>query len=153
MSSLVHFVVSFPCTDNGPLAELAREHLQFIAGVDAEAGDDSGVCREAFWFLQHLAERTGLNQGSKGGMVAWGTVGNYTTIERFIATLDNFWLDLYNKRVSDFAPHDHVLVIEQGEDRHARAYEVFCMNESMPPGKRRTDWRVSETRFGWRGVI
>ena len=80
MGHYVHLNVCFACDTNDAVAELAKQHMP------PEDGN-----REARWFLQALAERTGANPGPKGGLSTWGIVGNYTDEDEFVETLRPFW--------------------------------------------------------------
>lgn len=103
--------VSFRASRNEPVAALAREHLARLSG-----GPDGRVVRaikEVQWFLQDLANRTGPNPGSKGGLCLWGIIGNSTMAEWFVDELKPFWFDLLACEDDNTDSDDHILVFCQ----------------------------------------
>lgn len=150
MSSLVEITVSFSMTENGPLAALAAEHLAFLKSLP----EDDQPPAEAFLFLDELSKRTGFNRGTKGGMVAWGAVGNYLMPETFIEALDNFWVDLFNEKAGrSFSHWTSILVISQAEGAWARVFEIGL--DRTKPDKRAGERRPvvvphDQLKFGWR---
>jgi hypothetical protein len=115
----VHLHVCFACTDNAGVAELARKHLSGTI-------DKDGQQLEIKWFLQSLAERTGMNHGPKGGLSLWGIIGNHTSAEAFCETLRPFWSDLLSEDYEDGPlSFERVLVFSEDEQSdEANAYEI-----------------------------
>jgi hypothetical protein len=101
MSRNVHIHVAFECTFNDRVAALARKHLSL---------DYGGY--EVVSFLNALAERSGTNQGRKGGVSLWGMIGNATDGDDFCDVLRPFWCDLLSDSDIDM-PEEHVIVFIQ----------------------------------------
>jgi len=115
MGHCVHINVCFACGKNDAVAELAKKHMP------PEDGN-----REARWFLQSLAERTGFNPGPKGGLSTWGIVGNYTDEDEFVETLRPFWKALLSEVYGGPHSFEHILVfVEHEQTERATAIEIF----------------------------
>jgi hypothetical protein len=109
----VHIHVAMAVDKNEPVAEIAKRHV-----------DGCGDCREAKWFLEDLATRSGHNPGPKGGLSLWGMVGNYTDGEAFVKALEPFWLELFGTEAGPFR-FEHILVFEEREQtERTTAYEI-----------------------------
>lgn len=116
MAHDVHLHVCFPADKNDGVAELARKHLALLT-----------YRKEAAWFLEDLAGRTGKNPGPKGGLSLWGMVGNYTNAESFVEVLKPFWTELLGVRC-DGGPlgFEHIIVFYEHEQTlAANAYEIM----------------------------
>src|SRR6266536_2530545 len=85
MGTYVHLHVCFQCTDNAPVAALARSYLEMSG---ASFGYEGEI------FLKDLTERSGRNWGPKGGLCLWGIIGNGTRPKEFVYPLAKFWLGL-----------------------------------------------------------
>lgn len=120
----VHIHVCFECSENDPVAAIARRHLE-----------GEFECREARWFLENLSERTGYNPGPKGGLSMWGMVGNHTDGDQFVSELFPFWNDLLSADMESSPFSDaHILVfVEAEQGRKAIAFEVFLDEDSGQP--------------------
>ena len=115
MGHYVHLTVCFACDTNEGVAALAKEHMP------PEDGS-----REARWFLQALAERTGNNPGPKGGLSTWGIVGNYTDKDEFVETLRPFWKALLSDPEGGPCSFEHILIfVEHEQTERATAIEIF----------------------------
>ena len=112
MGFYVHIHVCFACDRNDAVATLAKEHA-------AKLPSDADGEREAHWFLEDLAGRTGNNRGPKGGLSLWGIVGNYTMPEVFVETLKPFWRDLLAGVDGGPCDFEHVLVFYEREQSEA----------------------------------
>lgn len=119
MGYYVHVHVCFACNKNDGVAALAKKHRPLLPS------DSEGV-REAGWFLDSLAERTGHNPGPKGGLSMWGMVGNYTRVDEFVEVLRPFWLDLLGDIDGGPCDFEHILVFEEREQtERTTAYEII----------------------------
>lgn len=121
MGWYVHISVIFACDENKGVADLAKKHLENL-------GEE---CHEAHWFLNNLSKRTGTNDGPKGGLSLWGTVGNHTNAEKFVEALRPFWTELLSSK-TDGGPFDfeHILVFyEPEQSESANAYEISFNKE------------------------
>ena len=128
MGHYVHLHVCFSCDKNDLVAALASEHLA-----------DQDLTREARWYLEALAGRSGNNDGPKGGLSLWGIVGKGTDGKGFCEALRPFWGDLLSGEV-DGGPCDfeRCLVFEEHEQtERAIAHEI-----------RWEDGEISIRRFG-----
>jgi len=115
MGHYVHINVCFACDKNEGVAALAEKHLP-----------ETEECREAKWFLEDLAKRTGNNPGPKGGLSTWGMVGNYTDEEEFVEVLRPFWKDLLSDVDEGPCSFEHVLVfVEHEQTERATAFEIY----------------------------
>jgi hypothetical protein len=123
----VHIHVCFGCDENEPVAALGKE---FIERIEWHRHSDTGGihdgAREARWFLEALAERTGGNPGPKGGLSLWGMVGNYTKADVFVDILLPFWEALFERQPGGFLDHEHILVFEEAEQTERTiAFEIM----------------------------
>lgn len=122
MGHYVHLNVCFACDTNDAVAELAKKHMP------PEDGN-----REARWFLQSLAERTGTNPGPKGGLSTWGIVGNHTDEDEFVETLRPFWKALLSEVDGGPCSFEHILVfVEHEQTERATAIEIFLGDDDNP---------------------
>lgn len=119
----VHINVCFKCSENEPVAAIARKHIEGMV-----------ECREARWFLESLAARTGHNPGPKGGLSMWGMVGNHTDGDDFVSELRPFWFELLASDL-DGGPSNyaHILVfVEPEQVGRATAYEIWLEDFGKP---------------------
>lgn len=115
MGSRNHLHVAFACTDNDPVAAIARRHL--------ETPPDH---IEAMQFLEHVASLSGKNPGNYGGMVAWGVMGKNSWGESFAEALRGFWLDVLRADGGSASSSAHIMVFDQQEgNSKATAYEIY----------------------------
>lgn len=124
MGLYVHLSVVFATDRNESVAALAAKHRATIT-------DTRDGAREAGWFLDDLAARTGRNMGPKGGLSLWGTVGNYTDGHAFVEVLKPFFAELLSSGI-DGGPcsHEHILVfVEQEQSEQATAFEILLADE------------------------
>lgn len=122
MGHYVHLNVCFACDTNDAVAALAKQHMP------PEDGN-----REARWFLQALAERTGDNPGPKGGLSTWGIVGNHTDEDEFVETLRPFWKALLSEVDGGPCSFEHILVfVEHEQTERATAIEIFLADGENP---------------------
>jgi hypothetical protein len=122
----VHLHVVFSCDANDSVAAVAKRHRERLHDED---------CREAAWFLDDLSERTGKNDGPKGGQSLWGITGNHTDVGAFIEALLPFFKELLESPV-DNGPSDyeHILVFYEPEQQEAAgAYEIYRDNWGNGP--------------------
>lgn len=128
MGHYVHLHVAFHCTDNAPLAMLAKNCRKLINNED---------CLEAIWFLNDLSERTGKNLGPKGGLCLWGIVGNGTYEMEFARLLEPFWKGVLEGGDDGIAcDHEHILIFYEHEQKEAcGAIEIFWDDEQSPDRK------------------
>lgn len=141
----VHIHLAFSCSRNEGVAELAKRHA---AGMNPDAPD--GI-REAKWFLDDLAERTGRNLGPKGGLCLWGMTGNYTRVGDFCEVLRPFWLELLTTGI-DGGPLDFERVIvfeEQEQSEQAIAYEIGLEDDEDGMSRAALFIRRHELPFAW----
>lgn len=126
----VHLHVSFACDKNEGVAALAAKHLPRLA----QQGVALNVSyREAVWFLEDLAGRTGINRGPKGGLSLWGMVVNGAVVEDFVAVLGAFWTELLSGEL-DGGPLDFERVVvfeEQEQSEAATAYEIRVEDNAL----------------------
>lgn len=145
----VHLHVCIPVTENEPVARLAKKWLAALS----EIKDINLGCREALWFLEDLAGRTGRNPGPKGGLSLWGIVGNYTDPEEFAEFLRPFWLELLSGSDEDYpCEHERVVVLfEREQTEAAGAIEIGWDLPNAEPGvERKLLIRVFEKLpFSW----
>lgn len=121
MGHYVHLNVCFACNTNDAVAALAKQHMP------PEDGN-----REARWFLQALAERTGANPGPKGGLSTWGIVGNHTNEREFVETLQPFWKALLSGVDGGPGSFEHILVfVEHEQTERATAIEIFLADDGL----------------------
>ena len=117
MSHDVHLHVCIPACGNDGVAQAAVAFLQ---------AHDLSDCPEAVWFLKDLSARTGDNRGPRGGVILWGTVGNYTDEYIFTGCLFSFWEELLSGVADGPLPHKHILVFSEHETmERAIAQEIF----------------------------
>lgn len=123
MGFYVHIHVCFACDHNDGVAEIAKRHLPLLQ-------DDAP--RECASFLSALSERTGSNEGTKGGLSLWGMVGNYTRPLEFAKALLPFWEELLKSRVKGGpCSFEHILIIYHEEQSECSgAIEVFLAEGS-----------------------
>ena len=136
MGHYVHINVCFACNRNEGVAALAKEH------IPPESGH-----REARWFLQSVAERTGHNPGPKGGLLTWGMVGNHTDEDEFIKATIPFWKALLSEVDGGPLSFDHILVFVEHEDaKCATAIDIFLSDPNNPET---LTVKKHECPFGW----
>jgi len=118
MGHYVHIHVCFACDTNEGVAAIARRHLASVPEG----------CREERWFLADLSERTGSNQGPKGGLSLWGLVGNYTNEDKFVEVLKPFWLEVLSGNVEGGpCSHERILVFSEHEQsERTQAHEIYA---------------------------
>lgn len=102
--------VMMACDENDGVAKAATEYLATMEFKSRDAG----------WYLETLAERTGANDGPKGGVSHWGIVGNYTNLDEFIEDLKPFWEKLLRDEI-DGGPHmfEHIIILYEAEQSEA----------------------------------
>jgi hypothetical protein len=149
MSYNVLLSVVIPCDENDGVAALAKKHLDVLGQREADGE------REAIWFLQDLAQRTGRNTGPCGGVSLWGMTSNYTLVDVFVNLLGPFWFDLLTTECGGPLDFEHVLVFYENEQsEYANAYEIGFFGPDEPTPRSR-DWRALEIRhheklpFAW----
>lgn len=124
MAFKVHIHVCFACDDNTPIAVLARDALEVF---DSE---EDGA-REAKWFLESLASRSGTNPGPKGGLSFWGLVGNYTDADRFVDVLRPFFRNVLGDSDGGPCSHERILVFSEREQSEAATcHEIFWEDDN-----------------------
>jgi hypothetical protein len=120
MGLYVHIHVAMNTSENEPVAKIAQKYLALL---DFDGRDGR---REAKWYLEDLAKRTGQNVGPKGGLSLWGMVGNYTPGAEFCEILRPFWKEILEDPDAGPCEHHHILVfVEREQTERATAYEIF----------------------------
>jgi len=127
VSFTVPVTVQFQVYEPDVLREVARKHRSEIERYDRRS---DGYDADAARFLDHAAEGKGVAGGPKGEMYTWGSVGNYTLVERFVGALRPFFADLYRKGVLwNFAT---IVVMSQQEQQGASTIIEVAADQTMP---------------------
>ena len=118
MSGNTHLQVSFPASYNDGVSALAKHLLE---GTELE--------HEALWFLQSMADRSGENLGTKGGLVTWGTVGKLIDPLAFVYSLIPFWTGLFSAPNAMMYWERIVVLYEREQTEAASAIEILMDEE------------------------
>ena len=133
MGFYVHLSVVMSCDKNEPVADIAKKYIGTIEN-----------CNEADWYLKDLSERTGHNDGPKGGLSLWGIVGNYTSADNFVESLEKFWIELFKTEAGPF-DFEHIIVFSEMEQSEmAQAHEI-----SYDEKKNKINVKVHNLPFAW----
>jgi hypothetical protein len=147
MSVNCNITVQFEVSKPDLLKETAREHHARVRALEAA---DDGFDRDALYMLEHASGGNGVGRGPKGDMFTWGHVGNYSSVERFVEALNDFWVDLYEKRI--VMNCDGIVVMFQQEQHPFVKIVEMQLDRSSPKSAPTLEAREHETPFplfGW----
>jgi len=136
MGFYVHLSVTFNANseDIGKLKPIVAKYRKYIKKEwDDVSTDGKHECEwssEAYWFLDALLDKKNYNCGPKGELFTWGIVGNCTSAENFVDSLEGLFEQMLKGEVSimDF---EHILVFwESEQSEQANAYELFLDDDT-----------------------
>lgn len=111
MSDPYYLLISFSCPDNDHVAEIAQRLLPTLI-------PHAALAPEAIWYLEDLAQRSGPNLGSKGGMSVWGIVTTKLYPAAFVEVITPFCAEVLDQI-------DHMLIMYQRQAENASyVYEI-----------------------------
>jgi|GEM_PF-4419482 len=153
MSVCCNITVQFEVRSDAKLFVCARRQLKIMEALKESTpypSAEDGYNADAHRMLRYVVEGHGVGAGPRGDMFTWGSVGNYSSIEAFVAALIPFWRDIYAEYVMfDF---EGIVVMFQREQRPFVKFAEISVDRTAPGEDLvlvRRDWETPFPLFGW----
>lgn len=137
MSSPVILTVQCQVSEPEGLKDLARKHESLVRRHDRRS---TGYDGDAIRFLEDVGEGRCVYGASKGYMLTWGIVGNYSSPVHFVDALKPFFADLYRERV---VWHFSGIVVMAQHDQQGQMVVYEIENDATVPRTKDKDGEIT----------